>query len=220
MKMEQSVIPAIIPVSYDHLTDTLQEVAPFASEVQVDIVDGHFVPFTSWPYRGSGSPLLLESLAKRFTIEFDLMIEAPERAIDLYARAGARAIVVHLESTDHIDDIIAHHALHTYKLGLSVNNDTPLEQLLRYLEHADYVQLMGIANIGSQGQPFDDRVLDRIRILRDNYPSLLVSIDGSVNHDTLPRLKKAGAKRFVSGSAILSADNPALAFHRLSALAA
>ncbi len=47
----QRIIPAIIPESLDHLTACIERVRPFAHEVQVDIVDGHFVPFTSWPYK-------------------------------------------------------------------------------------------------------------------------------------------------------------------------
>ena len=77
---------------------------------------------------------------------------------------------------------------------------------------------MGIAKIGSQGQPFDERVLERVRVLRAEYPELTISIDGSVNVETVVLLSQAGADRFVSGSAILKAKNPAEAFHEFEAL--
>jgi ribulose-phosphate 3-epimerase len=83
----------------------------------------------------------------------------------------------------------------------------------------DYVELMGIDEIGRQGQPFDERVLQRIRDIKAKYPDLEVSIDGSVNEDTLPRLKEAGADRFVVGSAILNAENPEAMHKKLSRLA-
>jgi len=213
------VVPAIIPKSFDHLKETLDRVHPFAHAVQVDIVDGVFVPFTSWPYMGSGNIQLLAQFGQEFEIEVDLMLMNPETVIDAYAQAGAKRIVIHLESTHNIDAIFAHHETHAYALGLSILNDTPLEKLIELLPRVDYVQLMGIAQIGSQGQPFDERVLERVSTLHTQYPGLLISIDGSVNADSLPRLRKAGASRFVSGSAILSAEDPRDAFLALESLA-
>ncbi len=212
------IVPAIIPQSFDHLQDALQSVSSCAKEVQIDIVDGHFVPFTSWPYRGSGSVMLLRSLAETVTIEVDLMIENPMTALPLYIDAGVKKVVLHLESVTDIASIRAHQAVHTYVLGLSLSNDTPLEKLIQVLTPTDYVQLMGIRKIGSQGQPFDAEVLSRIRILRNMYPELTISIDGSVNQMTLLQLRDAGANRFVSGSAIFDAPDPCVQYAKLSAL--
>jgi ribulose-phosphate 3-epimerase len=77
---------------------------------------------------------------------------------------------------------------------------------------------MGIHDIGSQGQPFDTEVLERIKHLKNLFPELIISIDGSVNEKTIPLLLEAGADRFVSGSAILNDENPKSAYERLSAL--
>jgi ribulose-phosphate 3-epimerase len=77
---------------------------------------------------------------------------------------------------------------------------------------------MGIHNIGSQGQPFDTEVLERIKELKNLFPELTISIDGSVNEKTIPLLRAAGADRFVSGSAILNTEDPVAAYERLSRL--
>ena len=213
------VIPAIIPESADHLEDVLIDVEPFTREVQIDIVDGDFVPFLSWPYVGAGSIQLLSRYTDAFSIEVDLMIAAPETVLSRYANAGVSSMVVHLESTRRLEAIFEHRDAHAYALGLSINNDTELSLLMQSVERADYVQLMGIAQIGSQGQPFDERVLKRIHTLRAAFPDLQISIDGSVNADTIPLLREAGANRFVSGSAILKAKNPRTAFRSLERLA-
>jgi pentose-5-phosphate-3-epimerase len=96
-----TVIPAIIPQSFDHLYDTYSSVKSCASEIQIDIVDGRFVSSTSWPYRGSGSILLLRELAEHVVIEVDLMVEHPEKVIPLYSRAGVTKVVVHLYTQRH-----------------------------------------------------------------------------------------------------------------------
>lgn len=214
------IIPAIIPDSIVDLGAALERVAPFAREVQVDIVDGSFVPFRSWPYQNETPILELQQFTSRFDIEVDLMIDMPERVITQYADAGVKRIVVHMESTKHICDIIEHYAAHSYSLGLSITNDTSIRMLSEYIPYVDFVQLMGIRHIGSQGQPFDDAVLSRITELRDAFPSLQISIDGSVNKDTLSKLREAGANRFVAGSAIFGANDPERAFRELESLVA
>lgn len=206
------IIPAVIPESFEHLRKTLTFIGAYTKIVQVDIVDGTFVPSASWPYEAEGDPCDIEMFTKMFEIEVDLMIVNPEQTIDVYVDAGVTRVIVHVESTKHMERILDHRRSHTYELGLSVNNDTPLETLFPYVTEIDFVQLMGIAEIGSQGQPFDERVLERIAIMKAQYPELPVSVDGSVNKETLPQLAKAGADRFVSGSAILSSDDPAATF--------
>ncbi len=209
------IIPAIIPKDASHLQDTLTRVRPFTRSVQVDIVDGVFVPFTSWPYSSESEIAHLRTLIEGFDVEVDLMLMEPETVVEEYVKAGVRSVVVHLESTQKLAEIIALKNTYTFKLGFSINNDTHLSVLTDVLVSADYVQLMGIAHIGSQGQPFDTRVLARISELKSMYPELLISIDGSVNASSLPRLVEAGARRFVSGSAILMHDSPQEAYDAL-----
>ncbi len=212
------VVPAIIPTSLTNLDETLTAVSSFAREVQVDIVDGVFVPFISWPY-GEGDTISdIGAYTNDFLIEVDLMLMEPERVIEEYLKAGVRRVVVHLESTKNLDAIFAFKKKYDFRLGFSIGNDTPLETLLSVIDGADYVQFMGIAKIGSQGQPFDERVLERISTLKQTHPNLLVSIDGSVNEETISRLAHAGADRVVAGSAILKAEDPQKSFTCLESL--
>ena len=213
-----SVIPAIIPESREYLEKTLSLVGTFTHEVQIDIVDGTFVPFRSWPY-GEGEAIgELESLIKDFNVEVDLMVKEPEKVIESYLQVGVRKIVIHLESTTKLKDIIVFKERYDFRVGFSINSDTDVHVLTEAMANADYVQLMGIAHIGSQGQPFDTRVLTRITELLKMNPNLLISIDGSVNLDTLPQLYIAGARRFVAGSSILKAGDPKRAYETLRAL--
>lgn len=212
------IAPAIIPESFSHLRESLERVRPFTREVQVDIVDGNFVPFVSWPYTKKSSPEDLAAFTALFFIEIDLMVMRPEDVIPLYARVGVRSMVVHLESTEALPSIIAQRDRLGFSLGLSLNNDTPLHALEEYIPHIEYVQFMGIGKIGSQGQPFDARVLERIMELKARHPDVSISIDGSVNDKTLPLLIEAGADRCVAGSFIMSSDDPEVSYNTLTAL--
>jgi ribulose-phosphate 3-epimerase len=117
------------------------------------------------------------------------------------------------------EEILKHRDAQGYELGIAISNTTPLETLMSACANVEYVQLMGIHDIGAQGQSFDTEVLERIKKMKDRFPGLSISIDGSVNEKTLPLLIDAGADRFVSGSAILGDEHPVAAFERLSKLA-
>ena len=215
------IIPAVIPTSREHLLETLGLFSSFASEAQVDIVDGSFVPSVSWPYVETHDlETAFSDLLLPMPIELDLMIKSPEATLDSWNRLAPVRIVVHIESTENLESIFEHRKNNAYKLGLALNNDTPLEKILSIdRKDYDYVELMGIDVIGVQGQPFDESVLDRIRTIKAVHPDLEISIDGSVNETTVPLLREAGADRFVVGSAILNAENPAKMYEKLSALA-
>lgn len=213
------IIPAVIPESLNDIASVISLIAPFSHEIQIDIVDGVFVPYCSWPYlKEMGTIRDLKSYIDGFQVEMDLMIMEPELVAREYIEAGARKIVVHLESVRDMDAIRALKKTHDCKLGFSIGNDTPLHVLTDVIADADYVQLMGIAHIGVQGQPFDNRVLERITTLRQMYPTLLISIDGSVNRETVGSLAHAGANRCIAGSSIVKSTHPQEAYKELTAL--
>lgn len=207
------IVPAIIPTSADEVKKILSEI-PFVSEVQIDVVDGDFVPFTSWPYQPIGDPTEVQSSTDKFTLEVDLMVKNPVEAAKAWLDAGADMLVFHIESID-LPTFTKFVQTTGVTIGVSATNNTPIEDFMPFVMIADYVQLMGINEIGSQGQPFDERVLERIKVIKDSCPNHVVSIDGSVNKDTIKRLHQAGADRFISGSAILGADNPEKAYKEL-----
>lgn len=214
-----TIVPAVIPESVAHLAESLRTIETFSREVQIDIVDGVYVPYTSWPYTEHTSVQALSAYTEKLTIEVDLMIETPEQVIREYLATGVQRVVVHLESVKTLAPIVACKQEYSFALGFSVNNDTPLSVLESVVGYADFVQLMGISQIGTQGQPFDERVLARMRtIVSAHHTSLPISVDGSVNGETLSRLKEAGAERLVVGSYIMHAQNPHEAYRTLTQL--
>ena len=93
------------------------------------------------------------------------------------------------------------------ELGVAINIETPEKNIAPFIKNIDVIQCMGIAKIGYQGNPFDDRVLAKIKDLQGKYPRTAISVDGGVNLDTAPKLISAGATRLVAGSAIFKSKN-------------
>ncbi len=218
MPRPQTIIPAIIPESAVALQAILNRLH-FLHEIQIDVVDGDFVSSISWPYEPSGTPDVLRPVLAPFSVEVDLMTTHPYAAGQVWLAAGATQLVFHIETIEHHDLQRFVSRYPEVSVGISANNDTPWEVCEPYLSLAEYVQLMGIATIGSQGQPFDERVLARIAQVRAVAPDMTISIDGSVNSDTIPTLRAAGADRLVVGSALLRADDWHAQYTHLDTLA-
>ena len=214
--MNSPIVPAIIPQSYE---DLVSAVAVFSSlpEIHVDVVDGVFVDSLSWPYNNDAIPAQALHLLERFSLEVDLMVEDQLGAAAAWLGAGADQLVFHIEVLS-LPAFLQFVTTHAVTVGVSAGNDTPLPTLYPYLKEADYVQLMGIANIGSQGQSFDTRVLERITQIRTDFPNLPISIDGSVNAETINILAPLKLHRLIVGSAIIGSKEPLASYHALNEL--
>lgn len=228
-------MPAILPKSREDLEGKLALLDGVVETVQIDVVDGRFAAPPTWPYvnsSGEFAKLLDEGAALphlgSIRYEIDLMVQDVEEVTGLWIAAGAQRLVVHVESTDHLTDIIRDlevkyghskdFAPGLLSLGLSINNDTDLSMLEPYMDRADYVQFMGIDEIGKQGQPFDERVLEKVRMCRQRYPNAVIQVDGAVSLETAPALLCAGVDRLVIGSALWKAPDLRSEIERFHAL--
>ncbi|KKW14478.1 MAG: Ribulose-phosphate 3-epimerase, partial [Parcubacteria group bacterium GW2011_GWA2_50_10b] len=81
-----------------------------------------------------------------------------------------------------------------------VELDKPLEDIFPFLDYVDFIHLMSIEEIGEQGHPFDERIFDRIKQVKEKFPELKISVDGGINVENYQRLQATGADRLVVGS--------------------
>ena len=135
------------------------------------------------------------------------MVASPLQSAESWIEAGADMLVFHVETIS-LPDFKQFIKSAPASIGISALNDTPLEILLPYAELADGIQLMGIAKIGAQGQSFDQRVFERIKLIKQHFPKKPITIDGSINKTTIKQVADAGADRLIAGSAIVLAENP------------
>ncbi len=208
------IIPAIIPQSLEDMEEKLsliRGVVPFA---QIDFTDGKFTPEKSWPYKdGQNEEFKKISVDKclpfceDINFEADLMIENPETQIEDFIYAGFSRLIIHLESTNKMDSIINITHEFDVEVGIAINIDTPNEALEEYIEKIDFVQFMGIRNIGFQGEGFDGDVINKISSLRQKHSDIIISVDGGVGFKNAAHLLSAGADRLVSGSALFESDS-------------
>lgn len=199
-------------------------VLDFAPEIQLDAADGKFAPVTSWPYL-DGQWKSLEAMADKgeklphadkIVYEAHLMVQDPRALGTLFARVGCTRILPHLETlkdATSVRDMFAEwKKAGATEVGVSLLLDTPLADIAPYADMLDVVQLMSIAKVGAQGQPFDESIFSRIEELRAMYPDMMVAVDGGVAEGNVEMLTRAGANRLCVGSGISKAEDPALAY--------
>ncbi len=218
------IIPAILTKSYEELKDKVALVRGVVPVVQLDICDGVYTQSYTWPFRSTGADrefgdldfhaqaILNEQEGLPFwediDFELDLMVMDAVENFDFYVKFGPKRVVFHLEAQRDLkafQDFLEGIDLYirdTIQIGVAINTTTPIEKITPIVPHIDFVQCMGIEQVGFQGQDFDERVLDQVKTLKKKFSELTISVDGAVNEDTAQELVDAGADRLVIGSAI------------------
>jgi ribulose-phosphate 3-epimerase len=221
--MMNIVVPTILTFSRDDLEAKLRRVEGLVEAVQIDVVDGKFATPATWPYahKEDLAGLALQEPWLRtlghFTFEVDLMVENPEESAEFWIAAGASRLVVHVESTRFLPRLIETlkrtygyekgFAPELLSFGLAINIATDTSILEPFLDSVESVQFMGIEKIGKQGQPFDRRVLDKLKAFRRAHPSVLIQVDGGASEETAPDLLACGVDRLVVGSDLWKAED-------------
>src|SRR5438270_5363873 len=97
------LVPSILSADFTRLGEQVREAEEAgAQRIQIDIMDGHFVPNITM------GPLVVEAVRRctKLPLEAHLMITNPEQYIEDFAQAGADMIIVHQEVSPHLHRII------------------------------------------------------------------------------------------------------------------
>ncbi len=200
----KKIIPAILTSDRLEFQKMLQATAGFCGYVQIDIMDGKFVPSCSiTPEDLAGNKALVFS-------EVHLMVENPQEWIVPCRKFGAKAVIFHIEVNQDIDSIISEIQKQDMQAGLAVNPDTSASQLEEFLDKINSVLFMSVYP-GFYGAPFIPEVLEKIKQFRRRF-SKTIGIDGGVKMSNLREVILSGADNIYVGSAILKAQNPGRAY--------
>jgi len=197
------IAPSILSADFGRLAEEVTAVeAGGADWIHVDVMDGHYVPNITV------GPLVVESVrrATRLPLDVHLMIEAPERYLEAFVKAGADWVTVHQETCPHLHRTVQQiHELGA-KAGVSINPSTPLTSVVEVLPYVDLLLLMTV-NPGFGGQAYIPTSTAKVsaagRLLDGSgLQQVEIQVDGGVDSTTAPELVSAGATVLVAGSAV------------------
>ncbi len=192
------VVPSILSADVTRLGDQVREaVAAGADRIQVDVMDGHFVPNLTF------GPLVVEAVRKvtDLPIEAHLMVERPELFIEAFAKSGATLIEVQVEATTSLYRTVELIKEFGAQAGVAINPATPVEALREILPYISLVNVMTVEP-GFGGQKFIVHSPEKIRRLRVLALDMEIEVDGGIDARTAPLAVKAGATVLVAGSSV------------------
>ncbi len=195
---EGRIVPSVLTDDPEVFRDRIRQLEPMAPVIQVDIMDGMFVPAQSI---GAGD---VEQVSMRSEMEVHLMVMEPRGYIEDFARCGARSVVFHIEPVADPERDIGEIRRLGMVPGLALNPDTPVGAVKQLLARVELVIVMGV-HPGRQGQEFIPEVLEKVRVLKGLSPDILVEVDGGMNPETGRVARLAGTDILNVGSYLFSA---------------
>ena len=201
------ISPSILSADFSQLGQEIKNLENSGADmIHVDVMDGHFVPNLTI------GPPVIKALRKCTNIPFDvhLMIKPVHKYIKDYAESGADIITVHPEATNSLQESIDEIKKYKKKVGLSLNPDTEIEVIEKYLNQIDLVLIMSVYP-GFGGQKFIKEVLKKIEkiseIKNKNGFKFDIEVDGGINFSNFKEVLGAGANILVSGTTIFKENN-------------
>ncbi len=212
------IAPSLLSADFLHLEDDLNKIAGGADLIHLDIMDGVFVPNISF-----GFPVV-EAVARAVKAPMDahLMMVDPLRYVERFAEAGVSMLSFHFEAVKDPSEVARAIRECGMTPGLVFNPDVPVEDVLPWVEHFDFVLLMSVF-AGFGGQKFIDASYGRIHALRSGIARLgldcAIEVDGGVSGENCAALARCGADILVAGNSIFSSPDPAAALEAIRSAA-
>lgn len=173
--------------------------------IHVDFVDNTFCQGKKIPIRKLKK--IYRYTAKRLDVH--LMVNKPKRYIKQFVKLNAEMITFPIEIEKDIEKNLNLIKKYGLKCGLSINPDTNLHLLEKWLDKIDLVLVMGV-NPGYGGQEFIPEVKNRVEIIRkmitEHQTTTLLSLDGGINQEIAKEVSPL-VDIIVSGSYITNADD-------------
>ena len=196
------ISPSILSADFSQLSNEIKRLEEGGADmIHVDVMDGHFVPNLTI------GPPVIKALRNYTKLPFDvhLMIAPVHKYIKDYADAGADIITIHPEATENLEESINLIKKLNKKIGLSLNPDTPIDIIKKFLPLIDLVLIMSVYP-GFGGQKFIPKVIDKIKELKNikekQNIKFDIEVDGGIDFENSKLVVEAGANILVSGTTI------------------
>ena len=209
------IAPSILSADFTNLERDIHLVEEGGADwLHLDIMDGHFVPNITF------GPMVVKAIRSLTTLPLDahLMIEAPDRYLEVFRDSGVDRLTVHVETCPQLNRTIQRIQELGMKAGVTLNPSTPVSTIEEIVPSADLVLVMTV-NPGFGGQKFIPTMLRKIEevrslISRSDRP-IELEVDGGVDINNARDIVNAGATVLVAGNSIFAKRSIPQSIHSL-----
>ena len=195
------IVPAILTDKPEDLKLMLAQAEAFTDFVQIDFMDGSFVPSQSI------APEDLAGIKMSIDWESHLMVKDPIDYLSSLNKNGLKRIIFHWKASARPESVVSAIRDLGLQVGLAINPETPVSQFEGLVNKIDSVLFLSV-HPGFYGSPFIAEVLEKIREFRSHFPSTVIGIDGGISLENIQRVKSSGVDYACVGSRIFRHNDP------------
>lgn len=199
------IAPSILSSDFGRLKEEVTALDRAGADlIHCDVMDGNFVPNLTF------GPKMVQSMraCTELPLDVHLMIENPDKMLEVFAKAGADILTIHAEACSHLDRTLSKIKELGCKVGVSINPATSEEVLQYVLDKIDVVLIMTV-NPGFGGQSFISSQLEKIARVKELIGSrnIKIEVDGGINPLTAAECVAAGADILVAGTTVFDGSD-------------
>lgn len=207
----QKIVPAILTKDVEDLQAKLKVLQGLTEWVQIDIMDGKFVPNTSIAITE------LADASAAFSFEIHLMVKNPEQYLADCKAVGAKRVIFHLEGAQNPREVLEKMEGYGFEKGIALNPETSVDVLSALKGRFDSVLFLTVIP-GAQGHEFIPSVLEKVKRARELFSEIRIGVDGGVKEGNIREVLESGVDYAVIGSGIWKTDNPKETLLRLQSM--
>lgn len=209
--MNPVICPAILADNEENYHKEMASIASFAERIQIDLTDGQFAKSPSVKPDQAWWPVGIKA-------DYHLMYNNPLPAAKIVLEHKPNMIIVHAEAEGDFNEVVDFCKSLDVLVGVALLAKTPAETIFPALDKIDHVLIFS-GDLGHYGGQADLNMLNKVKALKAQKPSLEIGWDGGVNDQNVSLLVTGGVDVLDVGGFIQNAENPEKAFQTLKRIA-
>ena len=184
------ILPAILTQNLEDFQSKIKLIEGFAEKVQIDVIDGIFLPERTVGLEFMSS----ENFSAKLKIDLHLMVNRPEEWVARAVETLPEQIIGQIERMQDREGFVTQVIEAGIKVGLALDLKTPASVVdPELLTKVDTILIM-TRRAGFNDSIFDETALEKVRYFRKiGGEYLKICVDGGINKENIKKCVQSGA---------------------------